>query len=79
MSDLRERNHRSEAEKAFMEAVELGIEERSPYPDRAVFIDAEQRDAGVAIARAAADGKPVVLCSADGTRQILSPSAPAAA
>jgi hypothetical protein len=79
MSDLRERRHRSEAEKAFMEAVELGIEERSPYPEGAVFFDAEQPDAGVAIARAAAEGKPVVLCSEDGTRQILYPSAPAAA
>lgn len=79
MSDLRMRGHRSEAEKAFMEAVELGIEERSPYPDRAVFIDAEQPGAGVAIARVAAEGKPVVLCSSNGVRQILSPSAPGAA
>lgn len=79
MSDLRERHHRSEAEKAFMEAIELGVEERSPYPDGAVFIDAEQSDAGVAIARVAAEGKPVVLCSSNGARQILHPSAPAAA
>jgi len=79
MIDLRERRHRSEAEKAFMEAIELGIEERSPYPDGAVFLDAEQSDAGVAIARAAAEGKPVVMCSSNGVRQILSPSAPAAA
>lgn len=50
MSDLRKRPHRSEAEHAFMDAVELGIQERSPYPDGSVFIDAEQPGAGVAIA-----------------------------
>jgi hypothetical protein len=79
MSDLRERKHKSEAERAFMEAIELGIEERSPYPEGAVFIDAEQPGAGVEIARATAEGKPVVLCSSDGTRQILHASNPAAA
>jgi hypothetical protein len=40
VSDLREREHKSEAERAFMEAIELGIEERGPYPEGAVFIDA---------------------------------------
>ncbi len=79
MSDLRERQHRSEAERAFMEAIELGMQERSPYPEGAVFIDAEQPEAGVAISRAATEGKPVVLCSEDGRRQVLYPSAPAAA
>jgi hypothetical protein len=79
MSDLRERKHKSEAERAFMEAIELGIQERSPYPEGAVFIDAEQPGAGVAIAQATKEGKPVVLCSNDGGRQILYPSAPAAA
>ena len=69
----------SEAGKAFMEAIELGIQERSPYPDGAVFIDAEQEGAGVAIAKAAAESRPVVLCSRDGTRQILHASSPAAA
>ena len=79
MSDLRERHHRSEAEKAFMEAIELGIEERSPFPDGSVFIDAELPLSGMQIAKAAAEGTPIVLCSSDGTRQILHPSAPAAA
>lgn len=79
VSGLRERRHRSEAEKGFTEAIELGIDERSPYPDGAVFLDAERSDAGVAIARAAAEGKPVVLCSSNGARQILSSSASAAA
>ena len=70
---------RSEADRAFVEAIELGIEERAAYPDGARFIDAEQPYAGKAIARAAAEGRPVVLCSADGARQILMPSEPAAA
>jgi hypothetical protein len=79
MTDSHQHRPRSEADRAFMEAIELGIQERSPYPDGALFIDAEQPGAGVAIARAAAEGKPVVLCSADGARQVLYPSAPAAA
>jgi hypothetical protein len=79
MSDLRDRSHRSEAETAFMDAIELGIRERSPFPDGSVFIDAEQPGAGVAIAQASKDGKPVVLCSSDGSRQVLYSSAPAAA
>ena len=44
------RRPQSEAHRAFVEAIELGIQERSPYPDGAVFIDAEQPGAGRVIA-----------------------------
>jgi len=70
---------RSAADEAFLEAIDAGIEERQAFPDGASFIDAEQPYAGKAIARAAAAGRPVVLCSADGARQVLLPSQPAAA
>ena len=52
----------------------MGIE-RNAYPDGASFVDAEQPYAGRAIARAASEGRAVVLCSADGSRQLLLPSA----
>jgi hypothetical protein len=70
---------RSAADEALLEAIDVGIEERNAFPDGASFIDAEQPSAGKAIARAAAAGRPVVLCSADGARQVLLPSQPAAA
>lgn len=79
MTDSQQQRPRSEADRAFMEAIELGIQERSPYPYGSIFIDAEQPGAGIAIAEAAALGKPVVLCSRDGTRQILHASSATAA
>lgn len=79
MSEKQRSWPRTAADDAFLEAIDLGIEERSTYPDGASFIDAEQAYAGKAIARAAAEGRAVVLCSADGTRQLLLPSEPAAA
>ena len=67
------------ADIAFMEAIEAGIAERNVYPDGATFIDADHPSAGKAIASAAREGRVVVLCSQDGTREILHPSKPAAA
>jgi hypothetical protein len=40
---------------------------RSPYPEKAAFIDADEPGAGHAIERAADQGLSVVLVSADGT------------
>jgi len=53
------------------EAIDLAINGRSPYPDGSEFIDAEKPWAGEAIARAADEGRPVVLVSADGTIRTL--------
>lgn len=78
-AEATDKRSRTPADEAFMEAIELGIEERNAYPDGAVFIDAEQPHAGLAIADAAAEGRAVVLCSTEGARRILYPSKPAAA
>jgi hypothetical protein len=69
---------RSPAGIAFMEAIELGVDERSPYPDGAEFIDSEQPWAGKAISEAAAEGRAVVLCTPDGRRLVVQPARTAA-
>jgi hypothetical protein len=68
-------NLESPAAKVMDEAIELAIEGRSPYPERAAFIDAEEALAGRAIKRAADKGLPVVLVAADGSARILTPGA----
>jgi hypothetical protein len=55
------------------EAIDLAIEGRSPYPERAAFIDADEPGAGPAIERAADEGLSVVLVSADGSTRVLNP------
>jgi hypothetical protein len=65
-------NH-SPAAKVMDEAINLAIEGRSPYPERAAFIDADTPSAGHDIERAADEGLPVVLVSADGSTRVLKP------
>lgn len=55
------------------EAIELSLEGDSPYPDRALFLDADSPYAGVEIVRATDEGMPVVLVSPDGTSRVLEP------
>jgi hypothetical protein len=55
------------------EAIELAVQERSPYPDRAAFIDADEPYAGAEIRRAADEGRAVVLVAADGSTRTLLP------
>ena len=71
--------HFSPASAALLAALDQAVAGDTPYPDRAAFIDADQPHAGREIARAAANGRAVVLCSADGEQQILYPRAAAAA
>jgi hypothetical protein len=78
MSDATERTP-TEADHALDQAIEADIAGHKLYPDGAMFIDAEAPGAGKAIAEAAAEGRVVVLCSQDGSRQVLHPSQPAAA
>jgi len=66
---------RSPAAKVMDEAIDLAIEGRSPYPDRAAFIDTDAASAGHEIKRAADEGLPVVLVAADGSSQVLMPEA----
>jgi len=68
---------RSPAARVMNEAIDLAIEGRSPYPERAAFIDADTASAGHEIKRAADEGLPVVLVAADGTSQVLMPEAAA--
>lgn len=74
MSDAKERTP-SEADRALDQAIKADIAGHKLYPDGAMFIDAEAPGAG----KAAAEGRVVVLCSQDGSRQVLHPSQPAAA
>jgi hypothetical protein len=64
---------RSPAAKVMNEAIDLAIEGRSPYPERAAFIDADTPFAGHEIQRAADEGRSVVLVSADGSSRVLKP------
>jgi hypothetical protein len=70
-------NGRSPAAKVMDEAINLAIEGRSPYPDRAAFIDADTASAGHDIKCAADEGMPVVLVAADGSTSVLLPEASA--
>ena len=64
---------RSPAAKVMDEAIDLALEGRSPYPERAAFIDADAAEAGHEIRRAADQGLSVVLVAADGSTRILKP------
>lgn len=63
----------SPAARVMNEAIELAVQERSPYPDRAAFIDADEPYAGAEIRRAADEGRAVVLVAADGSTRTLLP------
>lgn len=64
---------RSPAAKVMDEAIDLAIEGRSPYPEKAAFIDADTPQAGHEIQRAADEGRSVVLVAADGSSRVLRP------
>jgi hypothetical protein len=66
-------SNRSPAAKVMDEAIDLAIEGRSPYPERAAFIDADTPSAGHDIKRAADEGLSVVLVSTDGSTRVLKP------
>lgn len=59
--------------KVMMEAIELAIEGDSPYPHRAIFVDADASHAGMEVLRATDQGIPVVLVSGDGTSRVIEP------
>lgn len=66
-------SNRSPAARVMDEAIELAIEGRSPYPERAAFVDANAPSAGHDIERAADEGLSVVLVSSDGSTRVLKP------
>ena len=54
------------------EAIDFNIKTgRMLYPDGSLFINADGPHVGRAIAEATDEGRPVVLCYADGTRRIV--------
>lgn len=55
----------SPAAKVMDGAIELAIEERSPYPEKAAFVDADTPYVGTEIRRAADEGRAVVLVAAE--------------
>jgi hypothetical protein len=63
----------SPAGKVMDEAIELAIDGRSPYPEKAAFIDADTAHAGHEIQSAADEGRAVVLVGADGSTRVLRP------
>jgi hypothetical protein len=66
-------SNRSPVAKVMDEAIDLAIEGRSPFPERAAFIDADAPSAGHDIGRAADEGLAVVLVSVDGRTRVLKP------
>jgi len=71
--EMNAESSRSPAAKVIDEAIDLAVEGRSPYPERAAFIDADTPSAGHDIERAADEGLSVVLVSADGSTRVLKP------
>jgi hypothetical protein len=61
----------SPASKALDEAIDLSLEDRSPYPDRAAFLDVDAPNLERWIDHAFEDGYSVVLVSPDGSFQVL--------
>jgi hypothetical protein len=70
---MSERAFNSPAGKVMDEAIELDIEGRSPYPNRAAFIDAGTPYVDQEIRYAFEEGRAAVLVAADGTTQVLHP------
>jgi hypothetical protein len=67
----------SPASKALDEAIELALEDRSPYPHRAAFLDTDRSDLEWQIDKAFEEGHAAVLVSPDGSFQVLDPPASA--
>ncbi len=63
----------SPAARVMDEAIELAIQERSPYPEKALFLDADEPEIGPDIRRAADEGRAIVLVDRDGTTRTLLP------
>lgn len=66
-------NGDSPAMRVMDEAIELAIEERSPYPERAAFLDEGEQGNEEMIKRAFDEGRAVVLVSADGSTRVRLP------
>lgn len=63
----------SPAAGAMHEALELAMEDKSPFPDRSTFIDAGTPETGSAIRAAAEEGQHAVVVSPGGGTRVVSP------
>jgi hypothetical protein len=72
---MKAQTNQSPAAQAMDEAIELTLEGRSPYPEKATFLDEDTPTAYVddEIRRAAEEGHAVVLVAADGSTRVLGP------
>lgn len=61
------------AGRVMSEAIELAIEEKSPFPEQSAFIDADTPFTEQAMERAAEDGYSVVLVWPDCSTQVVAP------
>ncbi|MGA9285454.1 MAG: hypothetical protein WBV85_08425 [Solirubrobacteraceae bacterium] len=73
MAEAMSANGKSPAARVMDEAIELAIQERSPYPEKTVFLDEGEPSVGFEIHRAADEGRAVVLVAADGSTRTLLP------
>jgi len=65
------------AGRVFHEAIDLAIEERSPYPAASMFIDADTPYTQREIGEAFDQGLAAVIVSSDGSVQVIHPEAAA--
>jgi hypothetical protein len=65
----------SPASRLMDEAIELAIQERSPFPDRAWFMDYDESLLGESIEEACQADQAVVLVWPDGSSRVLQPGA----
>jgi hypothetical protein len=64
-------NHQSPAVKVMNDAIELAIEERSPFPDRCAFVNADTPSTGAEIKRALDEDMAIVLVFPDCSTRTL--------
>lgn len=63
----------SPAMRVMDQAIELAIQERSPYPEYAAFVDADTVGTAEDVKRAFDEGRAVVLVTAAGETSVLLP------
>lgn len=63
----------SAAGRLMYEAIDLAMEDKSPFPDRSTFIDADTPAMSREIEAAIGEGQSAVVVSADGSSRVISP------
>jgi hypothetical protein len=72
---MRKNGEQSPAGKVMDEAIELAIAEEFPYSERATFVNAGTAYIERHVAQSLAMGMAVVLCSPDGSVEVIEPDA----